>query len=219
VEIKILGVNPDPTEIEKKIHESINIKSPILGLKAKTDSLKKKILISHTQPDISLAQVIYNLLIFNNVPAEEILYTSSENEKSRIPENKSVPDYLKEFFVDSYSTQRIYVLFVTSECLEEDAWWEKMEIGASWITQVEHKIFNIPPFRPKKPLNDELQWHNTRREKIGSTDLWMYKTDADIFCQKIEDVCEKLNFNKKARLYNRRYLSTLVNVIEENSDG
>jgi hypothetical protein len=46
----------------------------------------------------------------------------------------------------------------------------------------------------------------------------MYKTDADIFCQKIEDVCEKLNFNKKARLYNRRYLSTLVNVIEENSD-
>ena len=30
-----------------------------------------------------------------------------------------------------------------------------MEVGAAWITQVEHKIFNIYDFRPEHPLDDE----------------------------------------------------------------
>lgn len=39
------------------------------------------------------------------------------------------------------------------------------EIGASWITQVDNRIFNIPPFRPQHPLNDEALWHSTERNE------------------------------------------------------
>ena len=31
-------------------------------------------------------------------------------------------------------------------------------MGASWITQIDNKIFNIHPFRPEHPLEDEKQW-------------------------------------------------------------
>ena len=39
-----------------------------------------------------------------------------------------------------------------------------MEVGAAWITQVEHKIFNIYDFRPEHPLDDEQQWHLSFRK-------------------------------------------------------
>ena len=68
---------------------------------------------------------------------------------------------------DSYSTQKIYVIFVTSHNTKS-SWGALMEVGAAWITQVEHKIFNIYDFRPEHPLDDEQQWHSSSRDDDGN---------------------------------------------------
>lgn len=198
-------------DIERAIARSINQNSPDLGLKAKIDSQKKKILISQTRLDKALADVLCQMLIFNNIPAEEILYTNCDDEVCRIPEGRNVYEYLRDFFVDSYSDQKIYVLFVTSENTKT-SWGAITEVGASWITQVDHKIFNIPPFRPEHPLNDEAQWHNTERERANGGDIWMSALNSDIFCTKIEAVCDALGYGKKSRDENKRYLGNLIEI-------
>ncbi|MFZ4456245.1 MAG: ATP-binding protein [Bacteroidales bacterium] len=203
-----LGIKMPQDALEKVISDSINENSPDLGIKSIVDSQKKKILISQTYPDKSLADIIYSCLLFNNVPQEDILYTNCDDEVCRIPEGHSVYNYLRDFFVESYSNQKIFVLFVTSENTKV-SWGAITEVGASWITQIDHKIFNIPPFRPEHPLDDESLWHSTNRDL---TDLWMSPLSADIFCQKIETVCEKLGYSKKSRLENRSHLERLVSV-------
>lgn len=183
--------------IEQVISEAINKNANTLGLKAIIDSQKKKILISHASQDKVLADLIYSFLVFNNVPPEDVLYTSCDDEISRIPEGvASIYNYLRDFFVESYSNQKIFVIFVTSENTPT-AWGAMTEIGASWITQVDNKIFNIPPFRPQHPLNDEALWHNT--ERMENDELHMTKVNADIFCGKIESICDALGYNKKTR--------------------
>ena len=186
----------------------LNARSFDLGLKREVDSLKKKILISHTYDDKSLADIVCAMLVYNNVPIEDILYTNCEDERARIPEGEKVYQYLRDFFVDSLSTEKIYVLFITSENTQ-NSWGAITEIGAAWITQVDNKIFNIDPFRPKHPLDDELVWHTTQR--IGN-DLWMSPLDADIFCQKIEDVCKRLDYKPQSRENNKKHLNTLIEI-------
>jgi hypothetical protein len=175
------------------------------------DAQKKKILISQTFSDKSFADIVYQMLIFNNVPTDEILYTNCDDEVCRVPEGRGVYDYLREFFVESYSTQKIYVLFVTSENTKI-SWGAITEVGASWITKVDHKIFNIHPFRPEHPLNDEMQWQSTNRQEPTKGELWMIPLNADVFCQKIEAVCDLLGYVKKARVDNKAYLGTLVSI-------
>jgi len=205
-----LGVNVSRDAIKKAISESINTNSLNLGLKAVVDSQKKRVLISQTYPDKPFADIIYQMLVYNNVPPDDILYTNCDDEVCRVPEGRAVYDYLREFFVESYSTQKIFVLFVTSENTKV-SWGAITEVGASWITQIDHKIFNIRPFRPEHPLNDEVQWQNSNRDK-PSGDLWMDPINADIFCQKIEAVCNVLDYKKKSREQNRGYLETLVSI-------
>lgn len=208
-----LGATISLKEMERAISESINANSPDLGLKAAVDAQKKKILISQTYPDKALADTIYQMLIFNNVPSEDILYTNCDDEICRVPEGRAVYEYLREFFVESYSTQKILVLFVTSENTKV-SWGAITEVGASWITKVDHKIFNIHPFRPEHPLNDEMQWQSTNRAEPTRGDLWMIRLNADIFCQKIEAVCDSLGYIKKSREQNLSYLGTLVSIRE-----
>lgn len=205
-----LGVNVSREAMEHAISKSINDNSPDLGLKATVDSQKKKILISQTYPDKAFADIIYQMLVFNDVPPDDILYTNCDDEVCRVPENRGVYDYLREFFVESYSTQKIFVLFVTSENTKV-SWGAITEVGASWITKIDHKIFNIHPFRPEHPLNDEVQWQSTNRDKPGG-DLWMIRLNADIFCQKIEAVCDALDYKKKSRAQNLAHLGTLVSI-------
>jgi hypothetical protein len=205
-----MGVKVSREVMEKAISESINANSPDLGLKAAVDSQKKKILISQTYPDKPFADIINQMLVFNDVPADDIIYTNCDDEVCRIPEGREVYDYLREFFVESYSTQKIFVLFVTSENTKV-SWGAITEVGASWITKIDHKIFNIYPFRPEHPLNDEMQWQSTNRDK-SSGDLWMIPLNADIFCQKIEAVCDALGYKKKTRTQNMEYLETLVSI-------
>lgn len=199
--------------IQDVIERSINENSPDLGLKTLVDSQKKKILISQTYGDKPFADIVHQMLIYNNVPADDILYTNCDDEVCRVPEGTGVYDYLRDFFVESYSTQKIYVLFVTSENTKR-SWGAITEVGASWITQIDHKIFNIYPFRPEHPLDDEAQWQSTNRVEPHSGDLWMSPLSADIFCQKIEHVCDSLGYVKKARGTNTRHLGTLVSIRE-----
>lgn len=211
IALRALGANVSREEMEDTISNSINSNCPDLGLKATVDSQKKKILISQTRSDKPFADIIYNMLVFNGVPSDDILYTNCDDEICRVPEGRSVYDYLREFFVESYSTQKIFVLFVTSENTKA-SWGAITEVGASWITQIDHKIFNIYPFRPEHPLNDDKQWQSTNRDEPTKGNLWMTRLDADIFCQKIESVCDSLDYMKKGRASNMAHLETLVSI-------
>jgi hypothetical protein len=206
-----LGVDVSREAMEEAVSKSINANSPDLGLKVSVDSQKKKILISQTYPDKSLSDVIHQMLIFNDIQPQDILYTNCDDEVCRVPEGRSVYDYLREFFVESYSTQKIFVLFVTSENTKA-SWGAITEVGASWITKIDHKIFNIYPFRPEHPLDNAVQWQTTNREDPMKGDLWMNKLNADIFCQKIEAVCDTLGYKKKTREKNMVHLETLVSI-------
>ncbi|PTL73229.1 ATP-binding protein [Rathayibacter caricis DSM 15933] len=205
-----LAAGASEEEMQKVVAGSFNRHIPELGIKALVDSQKKKILISQTRPDKPFADVIQQMLSHNGVSNEDILYTNGDDEVCRIPEGRKVYEYLREFFVDSYSTQKIMVLFVTSENTKS-SWGAISEVGASWITQVDHKIFNISPFRPEHPLNDEAQWQSTSRD-LKTGDLWMDKLNADILCQKIESVCDSLGYSKRLRPDNLAYLGTLVDI-------
>jgi hypothetical protein len=209
--ISKLGVRAPKDAIEKAIKDSMNLNSPDLGIKSLVDSQKKKILISQTYPDKQLSDVIYKQLLFNNIPSEDILYTNCDDEICRVPEGVGVYEYLRDFFVESYSTQKIYVLFVTSDNTKS-SWGAITEVGASWITQIDHKIFNISPFRPEHPLNDELVWHSTNRDKSNPSDLYMSPLNADIFCQKIENVCDCLGYLKRTREENKDYLQKMIQI-------
>lgn len=202
--IERLAPDTPKEAIEQVISDAINDNANALGLKTVVDSQKKKILISHASKDKSLADLIYSFLVFNNIPPEDILYTSCDDEISRIPEGvASIYNYLRDFFVESYSNQKIFVIFVTSNNTPE-AWGAMTEIGASWITQVNNRIFNIPPFRPQHPLNDEALWHSTERRE--NNELCMTRLNADIFCQKIEAICDELGYAKNNRNENLSHL-------------
>ena len=195
-------------EVQKIVINAIEKNISSLGIKTKIDKKKKKILISHTKKDCPLADIVYKMLLFNNVPKEDILYTNCEDEVCRVPEGMPIYDYLKKFFVDSYSDQKMYVLFVTSE-FSAKSWGALVEVGAAWITSIDNKIFNIPPCRPQHPLDDQTAWHNTNRD-TATLELSMDRINADVFCVKIEAVCDKLNYQKRTRDENKKMLASLV---------
>lgn len=201
-------------EIESILDEEINTNSPDMGIKSIIDNQKKKILISQTYGDKDLADIVFNMLVYNNVPPEDIIYTNCDDEISRIPEGdvgkSGIYDYLRDFFVNSYSTNKIFVIFVTSHNTKT-SWGALTEVGAAWITQMEHKIFNIHDFRPEHPLDDEQQWHLSFRD--NDKNLYLSKLCVDIFCQKIEYICDKLGYSKKVRQINKDHLETLIKVV------
>lgn len=206
-----LGVDVSRDAMEEAISKSINANSPDLGLKARVDSQKKRVLISQTSADKALSDIVYQMLMFNTVPPDDILYTNCDDEICRVPEGRAVYDYLREFFVESYSTQKIFALFVTSENTKT-SWGAITEVGASWITKIDHKIFNIHPFQPGHPLDNAAQWQSTNRMEPTKGDLWMNKVNADIFCQKVEAVCDALKYKKRTRAQNIAHLETLVSI-------
>lgn len=212
-DLKELGSGLTLEELSEAVAKSINRNSPDLGIKAVIDSQKKKVLISQTYPDKPFSDIIFQMLLYNGVPSQDILYTNCDDEVSRVPEGRGVYEYLRDFFVESYSTQKIYILFVTSENTRK-SWGAITEVGASWITQIDHKIFNVRPFRPEHPLNDEMQWQSTNRETPTEGELWMDPLNADIFCQKIEAVCGAIGYAKRSRNENKAYLRALVPIRE-----
>jgi hypothetical protein len=57
-----------------------------------------------------------------------------------------------------------------------------------------------------------MQWQSTNREEPTKGEVWMTRLNADILCQKIEAICERLGFRKKSRGENISYLETLVEI-------
>lgn len=198
-------------EVKRIVAGAINSHIGKLGIKPTIDIQKKRILISHAGNDSPLGDVIYQMLLFNSIPPQDILYTSCEDEQSRVPEGKKVYEYLRTFFVDSYSDEKMFVIFVTSNNTP-NSWGAMIEIGAAWITQIDNKIFNISPYRPEHPLDDEHLWHSTLRDKITGQ-LSMNHLNWDIFCQKIEAICDELGYAKRTRADNKAYLSSLISII------
>ena len=183
------------TKMEKIIEDEMNVFFPIIGIKKKVDDQKKKILICHTKDDKDLSDVIYSLLLVNRVPPEDIIYTNCDDEISRIPEGVEVYDYLRKFFVESYSTEKIYVIYVTSDAMAR-SWGAVTEVGAGWITRTDHKVFNINGYTPAKPLNTGVVWHTSVRTKDG---LFMTRVECDKFALKVEDICDRLGYKKRTR--------------------
>ena len=197
-------------EVEHFVDEAINDNIPDFGLKSKVDKIKKKVLISQTRKDKVLSDLIYHFLLYNGMPASEILYSNCDDEVSRIPDDVPIFDYLREFFVNSYSDQKIYVIFVTSKNIT-GSFGTMAEIGAAWITKADHKIMNIIKFRPEKPLNDSVTWQTSLIDKEGN--ITMDKINADLFCSKVEDVCRKLGYAPKDRKINMSYLESMVEIV------
>ena len=64
------------------------------------DSQKQKILISQTYSDKSLADIIYQMRVCNNVSPDDSVYTNCDDEVCRVPEGRAGYDYLRGFFVE-----------------------------------------------------------------------------------------------------------------------
>ena len=180
----------------------------LLGFKSKVDGQKRKILISHTWQDKDLATIIYDMLIFNYVPAEDIIFTSCTNHLSRIPPNVGIFNYLRDFFVDSVSDEKIYVIFVTSQRMQE-SWGAVVEVGAAWITRKTHTIFNNGNYFPREPLNISPTWNiSDRRDGRIVLDA----TNVDDFCVRIEDVCNTIYNKHRSREENMAKLAELASL-------
>jgi hypothetical protein len=197
--------------VEEVANAAINKFVPDLGLKQKIDSQKKKILISQTWKDKPLSDTVYEMLLFNGVPKNDILYTNSDDhDENGIPYGEEVYDYLRDFFVESYSTQKIAVIFITSKNMGS-SWGAIVEVGAAWITKMGHDVFNIPPFSPEPPLNNRVEWQTSQ---ISGQQVTRYKRDAAVFCQKIEQLCSRLGYSVKPRADNLVKLGELATILD-----
>jgi hypothetical protein len=198
-------------EVKKIIKEEMNAILPVVGIKSKVDIQKKRILICHTKKDKDLSDIIYYLLLFNGVPSEDIIYTNCDDQASRIPEGMEVYDYLRDFFVESYSTEKIYVIYVTSFEMA-NSWGAVTEVGAGWITQVDHKVFNIngsTNYIPVKPLNTNVDWHTSIRTDRG---ISMTNVECDKFALKIENICDKIGYKKRTRKDNKDKIKSYIDI-------
>lgn len=209
-------------DVEEIIAKEIKAHSAEIGIKPKVDSNKKKILISHTRADKDMADVLYEMLKYNNVPIKDILYTSCDDEEARIPEVASgksgIYDYLRDFFVNSVSDQKPYIFFVTSAKMGK-SWGAVTEVGACWITESDHKIFNLfdesapegeRAFRPEHPLDTDSLWQECRRNM--QKEICIDSLQCDTFAQKIKLVCEHLGYDAKSKDENKEFLKRMVRV-------
>lgn len=209
-------------DVEEIVSKEISANSAEIGIKPQLDMDKKKILISHTRADKDMADVLYEMLKFNNVPAKDILYTNSDDEEARIPEvacgKSGIYDYLREFFVNSASDQKPYIFFITSAKMGK-SWGAVTEVGACWITESDHKIFNLydegapdgeKSFRPDHPLDTDSVWQECTRNK--EKEICLDKVQCDTFAQKVRVVCEHLGYDAKSKEENKAYLKGMVRV-------
>jgi hypothetical protein len=201
-------------EISSKIDNQIHL----LGIKPQIDASKRELLISHTGTDTILAEIIYDLAVFNNIPQDKIIYTSCENEVSRIPEGLSIFDYLRCFFVESVSDKMPFVVFVTSDKMSK-SWGALLEVGAAWITKCDHKIFNIfcidstTSFKPSLPLDISSVYNNTN-VSYSENFVSINNVNLDDFCVKIESIARKLGYNFKKREENIEFLKERVAIVK-----
>lgn len=206
------------SEVEQIVDYEIERMKPILELKSTIDANKKKIMISQTMLDKPIADIVYNMLLFNNVDKNDIIYSNSDDPEANLPET-NIYDYLRDFFVDSASTKKIFVLFVTSKNVYNNSsegtsasWGVLMEIGAAWITKQDHWIFNINGFTPLAPLNITNKWVSIYTNENGNISLSM--PDINSFCKKIISTCLQCGYVAKDFEANKKYLMNFIELYE-----
>jgi hypothetical protein len=197
-----------PKEIRDIIQDAINESLPIMGIKKKVDSQKKRILISQTKQDKTLSDIIYKMLSFNGVPDSDIIYTNSDNADCRVPNRMNIFDYLRTFFVDSISDGKMFVIYVTSEDMAK-AWGAVSEVGAGWITQSSHDIFTLDDHEPQEPLNVRAEWQTSKKE---GNNIVMTSIEFDKFIVKIIDICKDLGYALQTKSSNEKELKRYVTV-------
>lgn len=208
IEVKEQDGKVNVESIKESVFKAIESNAHTLGLKPQLDQNKKKILISQSKDDKDLADAIYEMLLFNGWSAEDILYSNCDYEVSRIPEDEPIYEYLRKFFMNSFSDQRIFVVFVTSN---QTGFGAHIEIGAAWITRADHKVFNVEGFTPCPPLDNTTTYVTCSMDsKTGKK--YLDTVNADIFCSKIESICNYFNFLPKSRLDNLEKLKLLFDV-------
>ncbi|KAF0810020.1 hypothetical protein A167_01051 [Alcanivorax sp. S71-1-4] len=196
--------------LKEFISQAINKNLPNMGIKRTIDESKKKILISHSGVDKGVCDFILHMMIFNGLPAEDIIYTSSDNPACVIPRGAPIFDYLREFFVESYSTQKIHVVYVTSESMK-NSWAAVSEVGAGWIAKSKHDIFNINDHRPEKPLDIDVVWANIKSDEEGGIKISLH--DANRVAEKIEGVTTSIGYKSKPRNEIMGEIRRLVDVV------
>lgn len=203
----------DDKYVKKIIDEAINETVPLMGLKKEVDTSKKKILISHANiehEDKLLSDLICQMLEFNGIPAGYIIYTSSDESTHRPPVSDGILDYLRDFFVDSVSSEKMFTIYVTSEKMSK-RWNPMLEVGAGWITQGEHMIFNSGSFVPQSPLNTAQDWGKI---SLDNKVINMDNQSIDVFCEKIIAICTSVGVYPKSNSTNKIELKRIgVNVI------
>lgn len=209
-----LGSSINQSQIEDAVSSEVEAMKPLLGFKAAVDANKKKIMISQTLKDKPVSDVIYKMLLFNGVPKEDIIYSNGSDPETNLPE-KDIYGYLQKFFINSASSEMIYVLFVTSKnVVDVDpehpavSWGELMEIGAAWVTKKDHWIFNIDDFKPEQPLNVEDKWVSiyTKNGEHDEKILSLTEAMANSFCNKIIHTCQVCGYHPKTFDQNKTHL-------------
>ena len=206
--IKKTGINISDETISVVAEETSNETIGLLGIKQDADKNRKKILISQTEEDKALADAIYTMLLYNNVPKKDIIYSISEHLESRVPLRTDIYEYLRNSFVDTYSNEKIYVIYVTSESMRA-SWGCLLEVGAGWVIKNEYTIFNVGDFHPEEPLYNGEIWHHS---EIVDERTVMDSVNHKIFVDNIIHICEKLNYAYRSKADNLAYLARLVNV-------
>lgn len=208
--LKFLSNNQNSKIIDKDIDSLLEKSKNLIGLKNEVKDNKKKILISHTKNDKIIADIVYDLLLANGFNKEEIIYTNADYQESRMrggPYGDRIWDYLRDFFVESYVKQGIYVIYLTSENMAK-SWGAIVEVGAGWVTrsgEKQHTIVNINSYIPRLPLDT-----GAVRVDLLRDDQDNIKTDsvtADTLCQTIEEIAQF--YGKKNQTRNENL--TLIN--------
>ncbi|HGS4861870.1 TPA: ATP-binding protein [Vibrio cholerae] len=188
-------VGGDADNLQKIVKSVINKNLPNMGIKSSIDDNKKKLLISHSFNNKAICDFIYDMLIYAGIPGEVVIYTSSDHADSRIPQKQNIFDYLRDFFVNSYSNEKMYVIYVTSNEMG-GSWAAVSEVGAGWITKNQHDIFNINKFTPKRPLDVNTPWANMSYEENA---IRLTTLEADVIADKLIYACEQLSYKPQSK--------------------
>ena len=204
------GKIPDNV-IQQITDETSNETMGLLGIKSDADINRKRILLSQTEGDKPLSDVIYDMLLYNNIPKCDIIYSNSSDVESRLPLRTDIYEYLRNLFVDTYSKEKLYIIYVTSKNMDA-SWGCHMEAGAGWIIRNEYTIFNSNNYLPKKPLDNGTVWHSSQLTKEGRVS--MDRGNANIFIENIIYICKFLGYTSKSKDANYERLSRLTDIIE-----
>ena len=156
--MKILdGMRPEKRKIIEEIikfKEGVGLKNKIINQtlpKFLPKKIEKQILICHASEDKKLASKVEKELLKRGIQPNKILYTSSDNIKSKLPVNTDIFNYIREFFIQDFYYNPV-VVFVASSSMEK-SWFPSLEAGATWVTGTQHYITTTCDYTPRNPLN------------------------------------------------------------------